>query len=428
MGRAGFTYRFALPVMAVLLPVWAPRATADAAWIELAPLPFPVSNNAVTSVDNGDGTWTVFSFMGIRTPTNPQTITSASYKLTIPGTGWEPIADAPLLNGRAKIGANAVAVAGEVYLLGGYTAVGGEVTEPRLFRYDPAGDAYVQLADVPREVDDTVTGVYQDRYIYLVSGWHGPINSNVSNVQIYDTQTGAWIQATPIPAPLPGLFGHAGTVIGNRIVYMDGARIGPQFPISARMFVGIIDPLGAGEIATIAWTEVAAHPGSPAYRAAGSQGGTLDGRMLLVGGTDNTYNISGIGYNGVPSQPLDQVIAFDPLTDERSELTALGQHAATMDHRGLVRIGECWATVGGMTAPTVATARAFLLRANGSSLAGDFNCDSRVDLIDVAAFGACMTGPNGGPVALGCGISDLDGDGDADFADFAVLQRLYSLP
>ncbi len=419
---------FALVVLACT-GACAPSVRADdAVWNELPQLPFPVSNNAVTSVDNHDGTWTLYSFMGIRTPTNPQTITAASFKLTVPGTTWTPIANAPLLNGRAKIGANAATVAGKVYLIGGYTAVGGEVTDPRLFRYEPSNNTYVQLADVPTEVDDTVTGVYQDRYLYLVSGWHGPINTNVSNVQVYDTQNNTWFQATPIPAPLPGLFGHSGTIVGDRIMYMDGARIGSQFPISSRVFIGQIDPAGVGQVTAISWTELLAHPGSPTYRAAPSQGGTGDGFMLLVSGTDNTYNFSGFGYNGVPSQPLDQALKFDPLANTWEQLTTTGDHEPTMDHRGLVRVGDCWATVGGMTAPAVATARTFILSPAGAFAAGDFNCDSRVDLLDIAAFHDCATGPDNTPLLPGCFAADLDADGDADFSDFAALQRAFTLP
>ena len=40
----------------------------DAVWDELPPLPMAISNNAVTSVENGNGTTTFYSFMGITSP------------------------------------------------------------------------------------------------------------------------------------------------------------------------------------------------------------------------------------------------------------------------------------------------------------------------------------------------------------------------
>lgn len=409
-------------VLVVVLIVPLSVAAAEGVWTELPRLPMTIANNAVTSVDHGDGTTTVYSFMGIEVPTMSSTITPASFKLFVPGGTWESIADAPLLNNKAKIGANAIAVAGEVYLIGGYTAGGAEVTEPRLFRYDPAGDEYVELAEVPVEVDDTVAGVYADRYIYLVSGWHGPFNNNVPNVQVYDTQTDVWVQATPIPAPLPGLFGHAGTIIGDRVVYMDGTKTSGGFTISDRVFVGRIDA-GAG-VTEIAWGEVAVHPGSPTYRAAASQGAGVDGRMLLVGGTDNPYNFNGFGYNGQPSLPLDQVLAYDPVADDWETISTVGVHVPTMDHRGLVRAGDCWVTVGGMVAPGLATDRAFRLRVLDGVL-GDLDGDDDADLADYEILLECVSGPGGG-VSAGCETADWDCDGDIDFSDFGVFQLGFS--
>ncbi len=413
--------RIAWAATAVLFALGAgPGARAERACVEtLAPLPQGISNNAVTGVDNGDGTFTLYSFMGITSPNDFRSITAASYRLDGPGGSWTSIADAPLLNGRAKIGASAVTIAGAVYLIGGYTVGGGsEVTEPRLFRYDPAADAYVELAPVPVEVDDTVTGVYQDRYLYLVSGWHGPIFRNVSNVQVYDTETNAWSQATPIPGPLPGLFGHAGTFVAGRIVYMDGARMGSAFPISDRVFAGEIDPDGTGDVNTIAWVEVDPHPGLPTYRAAVSQGAVSGDRLLLVGGSDNTYNFNGNGYNGQPSHALEQMQAYDPVADVWTELAVFGPHVPTMDHRGLVRVGDGWATIGGMTAMGVTTAAVFRLTLVPDGPVGDLDCSGSVGFADLlimlSSWGRCPKPP--APCS-----ADLNGDGTVGFADVLVL-------
>lgn len=53
---------------------------------------------------------------------------------------------------------------------------------------------------------------------------------------------------------------------------------------------------------------------------------------------------------------------------------------------------------------------------------GDVNADGLVDLIDHAAFAGCLGGV-GGILTAPCCLADLDGDGDADLADFAGLQR-----
>jgi len=58
----------------------------------------------------------------------------------------------------------------------------------------------------------------------------------------------------------------------------------------------------------------------------------------------------------------------------------------------------------------------------------DFDCDSDVDLDDVAFFEDCATGPGLGPPTRPCLRADLDGDGDVDQTDFGLLQQCFSGP
>ncbi len=322
----------------------------------LPSLPDPVSNNAVTSVDNGDGTFTLLSFMGLNAP-GFREITPATYRMDWPGGSWARVADAPLLGNRPKIAANAITVGNQVYLQGGYSVRQiEERTEDRFYRYDLDNDEFLELAPPPVPVDDTVSGVLDDRYIYLVSGWNGPRNNNVLTVQFYDTQTDTWELATDLPGPNRGLFGHSGTIVGDRIVVFDGTKTGPDgFTISDAVMVGQIDPEGTGDLTNIAWETLAAHPGDPTYRAAVSSGAALDGQLLLLGGTDNPFNFDGIGYNGQPSNPLDQAILFDPVSQEWASIDVDGNVLPTMDHRGLVTVDGGFATIGGMTGPGVVT-------------------------------------------------------------------------
>ncbi len=294
--------------------------------------------------------------------------TPASYRLDLPGGSWTRIADAPLLNNRAKIGASAITVGGEVYLIGGYTiSRTSEVTEPRLFRYDLASDSYEERAMVPTPVDDTVVGVFQDRYLYLISGWNGPSNNNTLAVQFYDTQQNVWSGASEMPGPHTGLFGHAGTILGDRIVVADGVATDGGFGISDDVWVGQIDPAASGDLAHIEWQAAQAHPGSPTYRAAVSQGAVAEdsGQLLLLGGTSNPYNFTGIGYDNQPSLPLDQALLFRPATGEWTPLAIDGEPLPTMDHRGLVAVPGGWATIGGMTAPRAITDQVVQYRLGG---------------------------------------------------------------
>lgn len=341
-----------------------PACDSAVRWDTLPEYPIPITNNAVTSTHNPDGSTTLYSFMGITNPVGRLSITAASYKITTPGDAqWTQIADAPTLNNLPKIAASALAVNNNrIFLIGGYTVEQRrETTEKRLFEYDPVNDQYIERAPVPVEVDDTVAAMFQDRYIYLISGWHGPINNNVRDVQIYDAVTDQWRDATPIPDPKPGLFSHSGTIVNKRIIYFDGVTTTGGFNISSRMFEGAIDPNHTGRIDVIKWVELPPHPGLPTYRAAASQGGARTDSfnlMLLTGGTDNPYNFNGVGYDGQPSSPLTQFLAFNSRTGIWHEPDRfIGEFIPTMDHRGFVRAGDSWVTVGGMTEPRIATNR-----------------------------------------------------------------------
>lgn len=341
--------------------IFASLLSSDGAWASklcasrLPALPEHLSNNAVTSVQNADGGFSLYTFTGLDGETASRRATLEAYRLNTTTGEWTQLADAPgVLGFRPKVGANAITVAGEVYLLGGYTVRSGEVTEKELYRYDAATDTYEQLAPVPTQVDDTVVGVYQDRYIYTVSGWHGPINDNVLNVQIYDTLTNEWQQASQLPGPNTGLFGHSGTLINDRVIVVDGVKSAAGFSLSDLVFVGQIDP---NDLTSISWQQLPAHPGLATYRAAASQAATTDGRMLLLGGSNNPYNFnSSVGYNGEPSYPLAQGLLFNPVSGGWEELLVEGEVLATMDHRGLVALGDdSWATIGGMDAPGLLT-------------------------------------------------------------------------
>ena len=127
------------------------------------------------------------------------------------------------------------------------------------------------------------------------------------------------------------------------------------FTISDAVMVGQIDPDGTGDLTNIAWETLAAHPGDPTYRAAVSSGAALDGQLLLLGGTDNPFNFDGIGYNGQPSNPLDQAMLFDPDSQEWTSIDVDGNVLPTMDHRGLVTVDGGFTTIGGMAGPGIVT-------------------------------------------------------------------------
>ncbi len=166
-------------------------------------------------------------------------------------------------------------------------------------------------------------------------------------MQRYDTRNDTWVQATPIPGP--PVFGHAGGIVGNTIVYCDGVSLvahddrPPDFVAVPDCFLGIIDDENGRRID---WRSVDYHPGLPRYRMAAAGVAEVNG-VLFVGGSENPYNYDGIGYDGRPSEPAAAALLFDIDTQDWTVLEFEG--IATMDHRGLVPFAGQWLTIGGMT-------------------------------------------------------------------------------
>lgn len=330
----------------------------------LAPLPRAVTNNAVAALQL-DGRDFVFSFLGLGPGKTWRDTTSTAWVLErdagmtrsrFDAGHWRQLADVPGPGGR--LAATAVSVTGRVYIFGGYTVAedGSEKSVPLVHRLDPATMRYETLAPMPVPVDDTVALVYRDRYVYLVSGWHD--TDNVDLVQVLDTATDTWFAATPFPGP--PVFGHAGGIVGNNIIVCDGVKVVPRaegkrsFLSSALCFKGVID---ANRPEHIDWTPIAHHPGPALYRmAAGANAST---KIFFAGGSDNPYNYDGIGYDGNPSQPSSTVFAYDLQLSGWIKMPDLP--VASMDHRGLVKLADGYALIGGMGREQEVLSRTLLL-------------------------------------------------------------------
>ena len=308
-------------------------------WLAGPSLPAPVTNNAVAALEI-DGAVAVFSFLGLDSSKLWGGVTDAAYRWDVDSGAWRTIEPVP---GPGRLASTAQVVKGLIYVIGGYTVAedGEERSLPNVDVYDPVSERWSRAADIPIPTDDAVAGVWADSLIVLVSGWHD--TGNVPDVQIFDPAANRWTSSTPI-AGVP-VFGHAGGVAGNSVVYVDGVAVvdaEPRYASAPGAWVGRLDTGG------IEWSEAARHPGPALYRAAG---GTVDGLILLVGGTDNPYNYDGIGYDGVPSDPIRQVLAFSPLNADWRRLTP--PPVATMDHRNLGVSGGFVFLVGGMHADQI---------------------------------------------------------------------------
>jgi N-acetylneuraminic acid mutarotase len=324
--------------------------------VKFEPLPVPLTNNAVASVKSR-GSLLLYSMMGMGAKKTWDAISNSAYVLD-PETGkWAEAHAVPGTTGR--LAASAVGAREHIFLFGGYAvdAQGGETTVSDVNVYEPLTDRWFRAEDMLTPVDDSVVGVSRDRYVYVVGGWSK--TDAVHDVQLYDAQKNKWSHATPIPGT--PVFGHAGAVVGDTIVYIDGAHKNPagdkpKYIASDECWMGKIDH---HDLAKIQWTKLPNHPGPARYRiAAGAS--EKDQKIYFSGGTDNPYNYDGIGYNGVPAEPSAVTFSFDVRS---GKWETINEHASqpSMDHRGLLVIPEGLVIVGGMEKAEQVTGRVSIL-------------------------------------------------------------------
>jgi len=306
-------------------------------------LPGAVSNNAVASAEV-DGETIFFSFNGLGSWKGWQDVTSRAYACAPARSECRTLPPPPVAEGR--LASVAATVGNLVYLFGGYTVArdGGELSTPEVFAFSPETEAYDPMPDMPVPVDDAVAFSYQDRFIYVVSGWHD--SDNVGLVQVFDTDTETWFNATDFPGT--PVFGHAGGAVGRRIVIADGVGVLGEsdgrrsFGAVAEAWLGTIDPT---DPARIDWSALPPHPHAPLYRMAAA-GDPEENRVLFFGGADNPYNYDGIGYDGRPAGASAALFAFDFDTMRWEELGHTREGG--MDYRGLLHFDGDFFVMGGM--------------------------------------------------------------------------------
>jgi N-acetylneuraminic acid mutarotase len=314
----------------------------NARWRAPVAVPVARSNWAVARVGNA-----VFTFYGLGSGKTSGDIARDVNAYDLHRRAWRKVTDIPVTAGR--LASAAVTIAGQVYLLGGYTvsATGDEVSTAEVLRFDPVNARFAVETPMPVPVDDTVALPWRDRWVVLVSGWHA--TGNVADVQIYDTRTKLWSVGSPWPGQ--PVFGHAGGLVRDAMVICDGvtsvkgANGKNRFSISDACWRGDLDQGTDGEIR---WTALPPHPGRPLYRsgAVGTRSGMGIARVVFAGGSERPYNYNGIGYDGVPAEPSAAVFSFNLTRDIWTQHAPLP--VAGMDFRGLIEADDCFHLFGGM--------------------------------------------------------------------------------
>ena len=315
-------------------------------------LPKAVSNNAVAQVKANNQDY-IISFSGLASGKSFEDVHNYTYVYDVKLQTWQvksPVPIAKAINGlTGRLASVATAINDTAYVFGGYTVAKdhSEVSVPDVYAYHVLTDQYQQLAAMPVPVDDSVALAYKNRYIYLISGWHN--DGNVNLVQLFDTQTNQWQQASPFPGK--PVFGHAGGIVDNTLVICDGVRV--DVHLTKRRSYAAENACYRGEInpkkpSNISWHQVKHPTGTSRYRMAAKgviNPVTNSKEIVFVGGSDNPYNYNGIGYNGEPSTPSNEIWRYNIAT---ATWQITYSNISTMDHRGLLELNGKLLTVGGM--------------------------------------------------------------------------------
>ncbi len=310
-------------------------------WKELAPMPEPVSNNAVTQATI-DGNPFVYSFAGIDTTKDWEGIHLRSYRYDVQNDLWEAIDPLPDSNG-GKIAAGASTVKNKIYIIGGYHVASdySEVSSAKVHIFDPEANNYLpDGSPIPVPIDDQVQAVWRDSLIFVITGWSN--TGNVSDVQIYNPAMDTWVTGTPVFENSNWkVFGGSGTIIGDTIYYAGGAKSAGNFPAANFFRKGYIDPLDPTQISWEGYIDNAAI----GYRMAASD---FEGKAVWFGGADDTYNFNGIAYNGSGGVAANERISvYDPGSGLLGPL--IQYFIPVMDLRGVAKIApDQFIIAGGM--------------------------------------------------------------------------------
>jgi N-acetylneuraminic acid mutarotase len=166
-------------------------------------------------------------------------------------------------------GASATAeLDGLVYVIGGRRE-GVAVTDAST--YEPDGQTWSPIADLPEARDHMIIGVIDGR-LYAVGGRDGSITAHTDRVDVYDPVADAWTSAAPMPTSRGGM---AAGVLGG-LLFVAGGEGNPAVSSGVFEELEVYDPVAD------MWLSL---PPMPVPRH-GTGAAVIDGALFVPGGAD----------------------------------------------------------------------------------------------------------------------------------------------
>ncbi len=141
------------------------------------------------------------------------TTTNSFYKYSISSNSWQTGNNIPGL----KAGGDLVTCGSKIYYIGGGNTIVSAGSSEQ-YVYNPSNGNWSTIANIPTPVTGNVAESYRDSLIYcMLGGW----NTYETLIQVYNTYSDTWSQATPIPSG-NGRRSFAGGILGNKLFVAAG--------------------------------------------------------------------------------------------------------------------------------------------------------------------------------------------------------------
>lgn len=180
---------------------------------------------------------------------------------------------------------------GRIYSFGGLS---GWQKLASAYRYDPAGDEWERIAEMPYARQKPTGGFIDDTFV-ITGGW-GEDNQPVATTSLYEAASDSWSTAAPNPRPL----GASGSAVLDGQLYVVGGCPGEC--------VGERDVLRYDPASDV-WTQLADYPQGIAHPACGA----VLGRLYCAGGLGDDFTSSSATYAYTPSTDTWERVADMPV-------------------------------------------------------------------------------------------------------------------